>query len=107
MNANERRRTLEEMLAETPDDAELHYALAMEDVSTGDHEAGIRRFRDLIARHPARPHVPAFLMAAQALQKLGRASEAIAILRDGVSAAQQQNNLHAMGEMQGMLDALE
>src|SRR5205823_14511599 len=99
-----RRQMLEEMLAETPDDPELHYALAMEDISAGDHETAIRRFRELIARHPDRPHVPAFLMAAQSLLKLNRTADAAAILREGVEAARKQNNQHAQGEMQGLLD---
>jgi predicted Zn-dependent protease len=107
MGAQERRQMLEEMLAETPDDPELRYALAMEDVSSGDLEAAVRRFRELIASNPDRPHVPAFLMAGQTLQKLGRTIEAIAILRAGVEAAGKQNNQHAQGEMQGLLDSLE
>lgn len=107
MSAANRRRMLEDLLAETPDDAELHYALAMEEVSAGDHDAAIERFRALIAHHPDRPHVPAFLMAAQSLLKLARTSEAMTILRDGIEAAKRQGNQHAMGEMQGLLDGLE
>src|SRR5262245_14744141 len=105
MSAANRRRVLEEMLAESPDDAELRYALAMEEINAGDHEAAVRRFRELTA--VSKPHVPAFLMGAQSLLKLGRTNEAIALLRAGVEAARQQNNQHAMGEMQGMLDGLE
>jgi predicted Zn-dependent protease len=107
MNPQQRRQMLEEMLAESPDDNELRYALAMEEVSAGDLEAAVRRFRELASLGPDKSHVPAFLMAGQILQKLGRAGEAIAILRDGVEAAQKQNNMHALGEMQGMLDMLE
>jgi predicted Zn-dependent protease len=98
---------LENLLAETPDDAELHYALAMEEVAAGDHAGAVKRFRDLLARSPDRPHVPAFLMAAQSLVKLGQTAEAIACLREGVAAARKQNNEHAAGEMQGLLDSLE
>ena len=104
MSAN-RRRMLEEMLAESPDDAELRYALAMEDISADDPAAAVVRFRELAALPT--PHVPAFLMGAQTLVKLGQTSEAMALLRAGVAAAQKQGNLHAMGEMQGMLDSLE
>lgn len=107
MNPQQRRQMLEEMLAESPGDNELRYALAMEELSGGDLEAAIRRFRELTAGEPAKSHVPAFLMAAQTLQKVGRAGEAAAILRQGIEAARVQNNLHALGEMQGMLDLLE
>ncbi len=105
MSAENRRRMLEEMLGETPDDAELRYALAMEDVSAGDHASAVKRFRELAAL--PKPHVPAFLMGAQALLKLGKTSEAIALLRQGVAAAQAQGNQHARDEMQGMIDSLE
>ena len=101
----DRRRMLEEMLAETPDDAELRYALAMEDVSAGDHEGAVKRFRELTSL--PKPHVPAFLIGAQSLVKLGKTSEAIALLRAGVTAAHAQGNMHAEGEMQGMIDSLE
>lgn len=104
MSAADRRRMLQELLAESPDDPELHYALAMEEVSAGDHEAAVARFRTLIASHN---HVPAYLMAAQSLLKLGRTPEAATILRDGIDAARRQNNLHALGEMQGLLATLE
>jgi len=107
MSAEKRRRMLEDLLAETPDDAELHYSLAMEDVSASDHDAAVQRFRDLIARHPEKPHVPAFLMAAQSLMKTAKTDEAMEMLRAGVEAARKQGNQHAMGEMQGLLDGLE
>ncbi len=107
MNPQQRRQMLEQMLADSPEDHELRYALAMEELGAGDPEAAIRRFRELTASGPAKSHVPAFLMAAQTLQKVGRIAEAVAILREGVEAARAQNNLHALGEMQGMLDMLE
>ena len=105
MSADKRRRMLEEMLAESPDDGELRYALAMEDVSAGDHATAAQRFRELAAL--PKPHVPAFLMGAQSLMKLGKTSEAIALLRQGVAAAHAQGNQHARDEMQGMIDSLE
>jgi predicted Zn-dependent protease len=107
MNPQQRRQFLEQMLAESPDDMELRYSLAMEDVSGGDLDAAIKRFCELTVLGPDKSYVPAFLMAAQSLQKLNRLNEAISMLRDGVKAAQTQNNQHAMGEMQGMLDMLE
>jgi predicted Zn-dependent protease len=107
MGAQERRKLLEEMLAETPEDAELRYAIAMEDLSAGETDAALKRFSELTSGAGDRPYVPAFLMAAQTLQKLGRTGEAITVLRAGVEAAQKQNNQHAQGEMQGLLDSLE
>lgn len=104
MTSLTRRQQLESLLAEAPDDPELRYALAMEDLSSGDLEGAVTRFREL-ASGPS-PHVPSFLMAAQTLVKLGRVAEAIELLRAGIVAADQQGNVHAQGEMQGLLDSL-
>ena len=107
MSSSTRRQQLEAMLAEDPNDEFLRYALAMEFVNAGEHESAVSHLRELIALHPAKPYVPAYQMAGQSLLKLGRTGEAIPILREGVAEAQKQGNLHAAGEMQGMLDTVE
>ena len=107
MNPSARRQQLEQMLQDDPDDEFLRYGLAMEYLSEGAAETAVQKLRELIALNPAKPYVPAFLMAAQTLLKLGRAGEAIPLLRDGVAAAQAQGNQHAAGEMQGLLDTVE
>jgi predicted Zn-dependent protease len=107
MSEPTRRQQLEAMLADDPTDEFLRYGLAMEFISAGDHETAVRFLRELIALNPAKPYVPAYLIAGQSLLKLGRANDAIAVLRDGVAAAQKQGNLHAAGEMQALLDSVE
>lgn len=105
MTAKTRKQQLEEMLAEDPDDPFLRYGLAMEHVSAGDLEAAVRGFRDLVALAP--DYVPAYLQAGQALARLGRAAEARDVLRQGIAAATRQNEPHAKGEMEALLDSLE
>jgi len=95
---------LEAMLADEPNDAFLRYGLAMEYASQGDDATAAAKLVELIA---VEPYVPAFLMAGQALARLGRVSEAVAVLRQGVDAARAQRNDHALGEMQGLIDTLE
>jgi hypothetical protein len=97
---------IEEMLAQDPDDAFLRYGLAMEHASSGDDAACAEVLRDLIARSAAKPYVPAFLQAGQALIRLDRVDEAASILRTGVDAARRAGDLHAQGEMQGLLDSI-
>ena len=97
---------IEAMLAEDPDDTFLRYGLAMEHASTGDDAACVEVLRDLIARSAARPYVPAFLQAGQALARLDRVSEACAVLRQGIDAARAAGDTHAQGEMQGLLDSI-
>ena len=100
-----RLRQLQEFLAETPDDPELRYAVAMEHLSLGDDAAAEQCLRDLTAASPR--YVPAHQMLGQTLLRLGREDEAKAALRQGVAAAQQTGNAHALGEIQGLLDSLE
>lgn len=98
---------IEEMLAEDPDDAFLRYGLAMEHASAGDDAACVTVLRDLIARTAAAPYVPAFLQCGQALVRLDRTAEACDVLKAGIEAAGRAGDLHAQGEMQGLLSSIE
>jgi hypothetical protein len=97
---------IEAMLAEDPDDAFLRYGLAMEHASAGDDVTCVEVLRDLIAHTAAKPYIPAFLMAGQALARLDRVPEACDLLRHGIAAAGTVGDLHAQGEMQGLLDSI-
>jgi predicted Zn-dependent protease len=105
MSAKTRLEQIQELLAADPDDPFLGYALAMEHVSAGDDATAVHRFRELIDKSPR--YVPSYLMAAQCMARLGHDDEAKEVLRKGVTAARQENNQHALGEIQEMLDRLE
>ncbi len=105
MTGEKRRQMLELMLAETPNDPELRYKLAMEHASAGDDEQAVRCFRELLERSP--DYAPAYHQAGRALHRLGRIAEARAILERGIPIAFRQNNSHAAGEMQELLDNLD
>jgi O-acetyl-ADP-ribose deacetylase (regulator of RNase III) len=104
MSGKSRRELLEEMLAETPEDAELRYAVAMEYVSAGADAEAVNRFRELFAQAP--DYAPAYHQAGLALARLGRIGEARDVLARGVAAARRGGNAHAAEEMQGFLDTL-
>ncbi len=99
-----RREKLEALLADSPDDVFLRYALAMELDKEEQHEASLSRLRELQSNDP--PYVPAFFMAAQQLVRLSRIDEARAALRDGIERARQQGDAHAAGEMSELLASL-
>ena len=99
-----RREKIEAMLADDPGDTFLRYSLAMELDKEGEHEVSLAKFAELTRDAP--PYVPAFFMAAQQLARLNRADEARAILRNGIAAANVQNNHHAAGEMTEFLASL-
>jgi tetratricopeptide (TPR) repeat protein len=100
-----RREQLEGMLAESPDDTFLRYALAMELQNEGEHERSLELHRGLMNEEP--PYVPSFFMSGQQLSNLDRIDEAKEALKAGIEQATAQNDLHAAGEMRGFLDSLE
>ena len=65
---------LQALLADSPDDEFLKYALAMEWDSEGEHERSLALHRELIEGEPA--YVPAFFMMGQQLARLQRLEEA-------------------------------
>jgi tetratricopeptide (TPR) repeat protein len=105
MAESARLRLLREMLAGAPDDPELRYGLAMEYQGLGDEAAAEREYRGLIG--VAADYVPTYLMLGQMLARQGREDEAKDVLRQGVAAARQTRNEHALGEIQALLDSLE
>ena len=97
---------IEAMLAEDPEDAFLRYGLALEHASAGDDATSVEVLRDLIHRTAANPYIPAYLMAGQSLIRLDRMPEASDLLRQGIAAAGKSGDIHAQGEMQGLLDSI-
>jgi hypothetical protein len=93
------------MLLEDPQDAFLHYGLAMEHVGEGNDEAAVYRLRQLFAVAP--DYVPGFQQLAQALIRLRRPDEAQKVLRNGIEQAKKQGDSHAWEEMRGLLSSLE
>jgi hypothetical protein len=99
-----RREKIEAMLAAEPGDPFLRYSLACEYDNEDRADESLVLFRGLMTENP--PHVHSFFRAAQLLVKLDRVDEARALLRDGIEAARQQNELHAAGEMGELLASL-
>jgi predicted Zn-dependent protease len=99
-----RREKIEAMLQEEPEDQFLRYSLACEYDNEDRTDEALALFQGLIADQP--PHVHSFLRCAQLLVKLDRIADARAMLREGIEAARQQNELHAAGEMGELLASL-
>ena len=95
---------LNEILQLDPTNAFARYGLAMEHNAQGRPDLALTEFATLIGHNP--DYVPAYQMSAQTLAKLGRTGEAIARLKEGLTAAQRTNNAHAASEMQTLLDDL-
>ncbi|MGB8262065.1 MAG: tetratricopeptide repeat protein [Terracidiphilus sp.] len=96
---------LKEILALDPSNSFARYGLAMELARTGETEAALAEFRTLLDSDPE--YTAGYFMSAQTLAAAGRTAEAIERLRAGIASAKRSGNLHAMSEMQAMLDELD
>jgi len=104
MTESPRLQQIREWLSDSPDDPELHYALAMELRSAGNDDAAVSELAKLIRARP--DFVPSYLMQAQLLTKQVRDNEARIVLSDGIAAARKAGNDHALIELQALLDSL-
>jgi tetratricopeptide (TPR) repeat protein len=100
-----RREQIESMLADSPNDTFLKYALAMEFENEQEHEKSLALHRDLMNDSP--PYVPSFFMSGQQLAELDRIEEAREIVKQGITQAENQGDLHAASEMRTFLDSLD
>jgi tetratricopeptide (TPR) repeat protein len=99
-----RRETLEQFLANKPEDAFARYGLALECVKLGDDQAASEHFRKLLETHPA--YVAGYFQFGQLLARIGKIEEAKKLLSDGVVVAQKAGDMHARDEMQAALTLL-
>lgn len=100
-----RREQLEQMLAASPDDLFLKYALAMLLAGEGDEEAAAARLATVNQEHPE--HVAAWFQRAQILARIGEVEESREVIIAGIAAAQQAGDDHAEGEMRSFLEMLD
>jgi Tfp pilus assembly protein PilF len=95
---------LQKLLQEHPQEALPRYSLAMEYAKRGETTAALAEFDALLEQHP--DYSNGFFMAAQALARVGRSTDARDYLERGIASAQRTGNRHAESEMQAMLDEL-
>jgi predicted Zn-dependent protease len=95
---------LNDILTQNPNDAFARYGLAMEYSNQGDLDRALAEFSILLQATP--DYTAGYFMAAQTLARAGRADEAKTMLTDGIASARRTGNLHAQGEMEGMLAEL-
>jgi predicted Zn-dependent protease len=99
-----RKEKLLAMLELDPDDPFLHYALAKEFLSAGDIETGTARLREVIARFS--DYHAAHFQLAQTLSDQGATEDARRVTEQGILAARQAGDAHAVSEMTGFLEQL-
>lgn len=95
---------IQKLVAEKPDDAFRRYGLALEYKNSGRLDEAEAEFAELERRNPS--YVPQYLMRGNLLVQLKRTADARAVLQRGIDAAQKAGDRHALGELEGALDAL-
>jgi Flp pilus assembly protein TadD len=103
--AKSRKAQIQEMLTETPDDAELLYFLAMEHQSLGETDDALKCYQTVTTKAP--DYVPAYVQLGQLLTRLNREDDARQVYRTGITAATKKGDRHAAEEMTAFLDGLE
>jgi tetratricopeptide (TPR) repeat protein len=100
-----RRETLEEFVAQDPEDSFSRYALALELEKEGRELEAIPQLQEVIARDPN--YVAAYYHLGRMLARLGQIEDARAVYRRGLDAASDSNDQRTRGEIQEALDMLD
>ena len=99
-----RRKRIEAMLSEDPDDTFLRYSLALAMEADGELDGCLDILESLGRGSP--PYLPALQMAGQFLAKRGRLAAARQALREGIEEGRRQGKAHAVAEMAELLASL-
>lgn len=92
---------LESMLDANPDDPFLIYALAREYEQAQVTMQALLMYEHLVNDHP--DYIATYYHYAKLLYQAGNKNEAIRLLKKGIDAGLKNKEMHAVGEMKGLL----
>jgi tetratricopeptide (TPR) repeat protein len=101
----QRKAKLIEMLAETPNDVFINFAIAMEEMATENLQLAIIFFQKCIEINPN--HIPSRFQLAKIAQSKGDVAQAIALLNEGIELLQKSNDTKTLNEFKSLLDEIE
>ena len=104
MTATDRLQTLLSILESDPNDAFCLYGIAQEYSTRGDDENALIYYDRAIESDPNDAY--SYFHKGRSLQRLNRIEEAIDTLKAGITAARNQNDHHAISELDGYLQEL-
>ncbi len=102
---SDRLQKLQQMLAKSPADTFLLYAIAQEHKKAGDYPAALDYFNQVLKHDPA--YCVAYHQAALTYEAAGDNDTAKKWYRDCIAAAQKKGDLHAKEEMVAALEMIE
>ncbi len=92
---------LEAMLDESPDDPFIIYALAREYGKNSATMQALLMYEYLVNSHPT--YIATYYHYAKVLYEAGNRNQALALLKQGIEIGLQEKDMHAVGEMKGLL----
>ncbi len=95
---SKRLQQLTEFLKESPDDPFLIYALATEYLKLGQTDAALRHYEALVGNHPE--YVGTYYHLGKLYEAQGRQADAVVTYENGMEAARQKRDMHALSELQ-------
>ncbi len=103
--STQRLEQLLDMLNDSPDDAFLRFALAMEYDKLGQYSESLGAFLKLRETHP--DYVGLYYHLGKWFERNGNLEGAVMSYKEGIDVAQRQGDRHALGELRAALAALE
>ena len=95
---------INEFLRNSPGDAFLTHALALEYIKTGDLKQARNLFEELLGRQP--DYVGSYYHLAGLLVEMGEKEKAVDWYEKGIAAARAAGERHALNELQNALEEL-
>lgn len=95
---------LMELLNESPDDAFLRYAVALEYVSRNDDDTALQYFTELKEQHA--DYLPMYYQLGKLYERKQKTDLAIQTYEEGMVVAMHQKDMHTRSELQSALDDL-
>jgi tetratricopeptide (TPR) repeat protein len=95
---------LEKLLTLDPSDPFVHYGLGQEYANAGDHEQAIGCYSKAIELDAT--YCYAYYFKGQSLDELGQTDNAREVIRDGIKAAEQIADAHAVSELSDLLESM-
>ena len=102
--ATDRLKLLKEMLAQDANNSFARYGLAMEYMKSGQLAESIAEFQALLELDSN--YSAAYFHGGQALEKLGKLTEARALYEKGIEVTTQKGDAHTRAEIEGALSLL-
>ena len=105
MSMLDRKERILNLLEANPEDDFLLYALAKEFENEKQMDESILTFKKLLKIHPN--YIGAYYHLAQALVSNQKKPEGILVIKDGIERAKALKDLHALSELQSLLNEIQ